>query len=83
MNVRKLWRRAANTLLYAAEGVFLLAHGWRPSWTDDGRQLRWYPPDDYGGRVHDRDHGHAVNSQKYFSRNPIHAEVRSRLAVPR
>jgi hypothetical protein len=68
----KAVRRAADTLLYVTESVFLAAHGWRPSWNDlmNGR-LQWSPPDDYGGNTRVRDHGHAVNSQRYFSRNPL------------
>ena len=71
MKFNKLVRRAADGLLYVAESVFLVAHGWRPAWNDRSRQLLWWPPDSYSGRAFARVHGHAVNSQRFFSRNPL------------
>lgn len=59
-------RHWSERLLYAAECLFLIAHGWYRDVAGD-----WVPPVDYPGKQYARDHGHAVNSQRFYSRNPL------------
>lgn len=59
-------RNLSDRLLYWAEEFFLRAHGWKRQ-----RGGYWTPPEDYPGKMHLREHAHAVNSQRYYSRNPL------------
>lgn len=51
-------------LLYLAECLYLLTHGWEQDRQDP---KQWIPPKDYPGPGW-KTHGYAVNAQKFHSR---------------